>query len=211
MALDNLNFIYRIPFFGNKLIGLLVKIQGGQKSSTVARALASKNNVYIGMYSYGFCFSKGFNLGGKVNIGNYCSIANNVRYFGANHPISNITTSPYFYNKNFGFVDNDVKRFSLNIGNDVWIGYGTIITSACESIGDGAIIGAGSIVTKNVEAYSIVAGNPAKQIRKRFTTNEIDALEKSKWWEYPPKTIVKYCAMMDNPLSFCASLKKEQK
>ena len=78
--------------------------------------------------------------------------------------------------------------FSAEIGNDVWIGTNVIIIGKVK-IGDGSIIGAGSIVTKDVEPYSVVAGNPAKKIKDRYDTNVIAELLKIKWWNWPLATI----------------------
>jgi len=71
----------------------------------------------------------------------------------------------------------------LIIGNDVWIGDGVTILPGCKSIGDGAIIGAASVVTKDVESFSIIAGNPAKVIRKRFSEKVETWAKYNKWWE----------------------------
>lgn len=80
------------------------------------------------------------------------------------------------------FSDKKIENnFSVEIGNDVWIGDNVILIAGIK-IGNGAIIGAGSIVTKDILPYSIVAGNPAKEIRKRFSKEEIEFLEKLEWW-----------------------------
>ncbi|MCA5014101.1 CatB-related O-acetyltransferase [Enterococcus sp. S23] len=156
--------------------------------------MATKLNygVEVGMYSYGSCFSENFNLGGTVEIGKYCSIAENVRYFGANHPLEALSTSPLFYNKDFGFDVQDVDRYHLEIDHDVWIGYGTIIVSGCQKIGAGAVIGAGSVVTKDVPPYAIVGGNPARVIKYRFSKEVIDAIEEKKWWELTPEQVMDF-------------------
>ena len=189
-------FILKTLKFGklnNMIVSILSKIEGGQMCSKSLRlATKSKYNVSVGMYSYGSCFSRDFNLGGAVEIGNYCSVAENVRYFGANHPVESLSTSPLFYNRSFGFDVQDIDRHTLFIENDVWIGYGTIIVSGCKKIGQGAIIGAGSIVTQNVPPYAIVAGNPAKIVRYRFSDETINEIEKSKWWEQEPEQVLRY-------------------
>jgi acetyltransferase-like isoleucine patch superfamily enzyme len=74
------------------------------------------------------------------------------------------------------------------IGNDVWLGYGSMIMSGV-GIGDGAVIAAGAVVTRDVEPYSIVAGNPARLIKKRFDEETIDKLLKIKWWDWPVEKI----------------------
>ena len=159
--------------------------------------------VDVGMYSYGGCFNDSFNVGGEVVIGRYCSIADKVNYFGANHPLENAIMSPWFYNKSFsGFNVKDVPRSKLTIGHDVWIGYGVIITNGCKRIGNGAVIGAGSIVTHDVPPYAIVVGNPSKVIKYRFPSNIIEEIEKSKWWELSPEELMKYYEYMSDPEIF---------
>lgn len=137
-----------------------------------------------------------------VTIGKYCSLAENVHYFGANHPMDHVSTSAYFYNKALGLNVHDVKRCTLEIGNDVWIAYGTIITAGCKKIGNGAVIGAGSVVTKDVAPYAIVAGNPAKVLRMRFQKDLVAKLEMLKWWEKTPQQIYTYYPYMKH-LVYC--------
>ncbi|MGN0132766.1 MAG: CatB-related O-acetyltransferase [Lachnospiraceae bacterium] len=139
----------------------------------------------------------------EVEIGSYCSFVGNLHYFGANHPMDYITTSAYFYNKSFsGFDVVDVPGTSLIISDDVWIGYGVIITSGCKKIGRGSVIGAGSIVTKDVDPYTIVAGNLGKMIRRRFTEDEIRILEVSKRWTKSPQELYQYYPFMGNVRKF---------
>lgn len=167
----------------------------------------------VGLYTYGFCFKPAFCLGGAVHIGRYCSIANNVYYVGDSHMTQAISTSPYFFNNGFSKKYrhvNDVKKGSLNIGNDVWIGTNVTILSKCNSIGNGAVIGAGSVVTKNIPAYAIVAGNPAKVIRYRFDENTIKYIEDSKWWERKPEELLKYYEYYLEPIDFIKHLNSER-
>lgn len=88
------------------------------------------------------------------------------------------------------------------IGNDCWIGSNVVITCGCHSIGNGAVVGAGSIVTHDVEPYTIVAGNPAKVIRNRFSEAEIVALEKSKWFDLTPDNLLGFYRFKDDPIKF---------
>lgn len=124
----------------------------------------------------------------NVSIGKYCSIAKRVNIGLGFHPTNFISSSPIFYSK-----INPLKQTFVNkqefidskptaICNDVWIGVNAIILDGVR-IGDGAIIGANSVVTKDVEPYSIVGGVPARLIRKRFSDDIIDALIKLKWWD----------------------------
>lgn len=139
----------------------------------------------------------------NTNVGRFCSIASNVRVIFGEHPTKKfVSSSPIFYKpKNifkhrwvneqkfneYKFADSN-NGIMVDIGNDVWIGYGAKLLNGI-SIGDGAIIAAGSVVTKNVPHYAIIGGNPAKIIRFRFEQSEIEKLLKLKWWNSDLKTI----------------------
>jgi len=184
-----------------------IKKQGGEKTSQLLRDLTEfRYHVKVGLYSYGSCFDKSFNTGGKVVVGQYTSFGPNIRYYGANHPLNCVSMSPYFYQQKWadtvGGRVRDVERHVLSIGNDCWLGSGVIITCGCHSIGNGAVIGAGSVVTKNVAPYTIVAGNPAKEIRKRFSNEEIRKLELSKWYDLSPDILLKHYDLYDSPMLF---------
>lgn len=142
-------------------------------------------NTWINSYSY---------LGPNssvhdTTIGKFCSIAQNLSSGLGNHPTYMVSTSPVFYSssKECGITLSDDDYYSGRakslIGNDVWIGANVFIKSGL-SIGDGAVIAAGSIVTKDVMPYSIVAGVPAKEIRKRFSVQDISLLLDIKWWNW---------------------------
>lgn len=161
--------------------------------------------IDVGFGSYGY-----MELPAGTKIGNYCSIAAGVHYLSGNHPIERISTAACFFNPALGLVDKkyDIKRSNLTIGNDVWIGANVLITNKCLHIGNGAVIGGGSLVTHDVEPYSIVAGNPAHEIRKRFSDDVIKELEKSKWWELSVEEVLKFLDLMSSPLKFCEAIKK---
>ncbi|WP_051211859.1 CatB-related O-acetyltransferase [Butyrivibrio fibrisolvens] len=193
----------------NKLDQIIIQIEGGQQVSRYARSIANRNKVEIGMHTYGSCFDREFNNGGQVKVGRYCSFASNVRYFGANHPINYASMSPYFYNKMWGYKVEDIKREKLVIGNDVWIGYGVIITSSCKEIGTGSVIAAGAIVTENVPEYAIVMGAPARIKRFRFSEETQKLLNKSRWWELEPDVLMKYYNLIDEPDVWAKTIIKE--
>ena len=141
-------------------------------------------NIYMGKGSY-----TGTNTIIKnAEIGKYCSISWNVSIGGLNHPYQNISMyTDYWFKKTF---DVDIKKkgkedtsTKVVIGNDVWIGAGAIILNGV-NIGSGCVIGAGSIVTKSIEPYSVVVGNPANQIKKRFSDQVIELLMKLQWWNW---------------------------
>lgn len=186
-------------FIKTRIDKLRIQCEGGMQTSQYARRLARMNRVEIGMYTYGSCFEPNFNVGGKVVIGRYCSFGPGVRYFGGNHPIQYASMSPYFFRKEWGFDVKDIPRQELSIGHDVWVGYGTIITSSCKSIGNGAVIAAGAVVTRNVPAYAIMMGVPAKISGFRFTEEIQKQLEKSRWWEKKPVELMKYYNIIDKP------------
>lgn len=147
------------------------------------RALfAQRFQVEVGLYSYG-CFDR-WRVPPRTRIGRYCSFAKSVRVLDANHPAEAMTTHPFLYEAKFGVVAADrIDPPWLNIADDVWLGHNAIITPGCKSIGRGAIIGAGAVVTRDVPAYAVMAGLPAKQLRMRFDAETIAALEASRWWE----------------------------
>jgi acetyltransferase-like isoleucine patch superfamily enzyme len=162
---------------------IVQKEDGYAYSKTARKIFKDLYGIEIGYGSYGGCFSIG-NIPPNVSFGNYCSVASQVRIFRANHPMDEFTTHPILYNPVMGYVKKDMlSRQKLEIGNDVWIGEGVIILPSVKRIGNGAVIGAGSVLTKDVEPYTIVVGNPAKAIKHRFSEEVINKLENSKWWE----------------------------
>lgn len=140
-------------------------------------------------YSYGLENIKvrDWGEGADVKVGSFCSIADNVTIFiGGNHRTDWVTTYP------FGHINQNVfpwhgkghpaTKGDVVIGNDVWIGSGSTILSGIR-IGDGAVIAANSVVVKDIPAYAIVGGNPAKVLKMRFSRKQIDKLLQNPWWE----------------------------
>lgn len=139
-------------------------------------------DIDVGLYSYG-CFDR-WRMPGPLRIGRYCSVARTVRSAPGNHPFEALTTHPLIYEKSFGAVDDDVIWTKpLVIEDDVWIGHHVMIVPGCKHIGRGAVIGAGSVVTHDVPAYAVVAGNPARKLRDRFPPELCAAIEASRWWD----------------------------
>jgi virginiamycin A acetyltransferase len=133
--------------------------------------------------------------GDKLIIGKFCAIAKNVKFImnGANHKISGISTYPFQifgngWEKVIPSLDDLPFKGDTIIENDVWIGYDALIMPGVK-IGSGAIIATRSVVTSNVAPYSIVGGNPAKEIRKRFSEETIAKLLQIAWWEWPKEVI----------------------
>ena len=127
-------------------------------------------------------------------IGKFCSISDNVTIIlDGEHRYDWVTTYPL--KGRLGLPHNNelpCTKGDIIIGNDVWIGHGVTILSGVK-IGNGAVIGAGSVVTRNVRAYTIVAGNPARIVKNRFDINTAYKLEQVKWWDWPVSQI-KSCA-----------------
>jgi virginiamycin A acetyltransferase len=124
-----------------------------------------------------------------VSIGNFCSIARNVTIQEHNHNYSRV--SSYFFQKHFftGKEEDDiVSNGPIIIGNDVWIGANATILSGV-TIGDGAVIAANALVTKDVSPYAIVGGVPASLLRYRFSQPVIDILLQTKWWNWDEQRI----------------------
>lgn len=205
-----INFYNKLPLNGKKIIEkFLKKYTGGEYCSKLLRECyyyTYGNKIGIG--TYGVFYQDKYKY---VNFGNYCSIANGFEYFPRNHPKDYASMHPFFYNKSLGFVKESPIEFSfLDVGNDVWIGKNVLITSKCDYIGNGAIIGAGSVVTKSVEPYSIVAGNPARVIGKRFDDETCQLLESSKWFELNINELKDYLKYIDNPKLFSEKIIEEK-
>ncbi|MDD3921045.1 MAG: CatB-related O-acetyltransferase [Eubacteriales bacterium] len=134
----------------------------------------------------------------RLIIGKFCSIACGARFLfnSANHSLHSLATYsfPIFYEE-WGLDTADIttawdNKGDIVIGNDVWIGYEAVILSGV-TIGDGAVIGARAVVTKDVPPYTIVGGVPAKPIRMRFPEEVVAALQKLQWWNWPRERIAK--------------------
>ncbi|WP_284691697.1 CatB-related O-acetyltransferase [Deefgea salmonis] len=170
-------------------------------------------SLYMGAFSYavsGFYFA--------CKIGRYCSFGENVQIGRHSHPLHYVSTSPFFYQKYEDIMDNDLPfNIGLNfdhdfnrssppvvaqktvIGNDVWIGHGAFILPGV-TIGDGAVVAAMAVVTKDVPPYAVVAGSPARFIKYKVDERYIEPLLKLKWWEYAPWQLKGAC--IDNVPEF---------
>ena len=132
----------------------------------------------------------------KLIIGKFCALAEGVKFItsSANHKLDGFSTYPFGIMGRGWEKECDMSKLPNKgdtiIGNDVWFGYDSTILPAVK-IGDGAIIGAKAVVTKDVPSYSVVGGNPAKIIKMRFDDNTIEELLKIKWWDWPKEKITK--------------------
>lgn len=205
-----INFCTKPIYYWSKL---LIKLRG---SAVIGCSIHPTSKIESGSHivnssfgRYSFC---GYNC--KIincEVGSFVSIADSAVIGGARHPIEWASTSPVFYEGK----DSIVKKFSrfdlpshetTIIGSDVWIGDRAIIKAGVQ-IGHGAVIGMGSVVTKNVPPYAIVGGNPAKLIRMRFDENVIEHLLASKWWEKQDQEIEIYAKNIKSIDQFLKTIK----
>lgn len=141
--------------------------------------------------------------GDRLIIGKFCQIAAGVEFVmnGANHQMNAVSTFPFFtlegWNASAPQKSDMPLKGNTVIGNDVWIGQNATIMPGVH-IGDGAIIGANSLVSKDVEPYTIVAGNPIRVIRMRFDDELIDLLERFKWWDKSVEEINNLIPLLTN-------------
>lgn len=204
----------------NKNIGLFTRINKTSilKGENYIGKFSQLNNTQLGYASY---------MGSSCKfvdtiIGNYTSIASNVRVVYGQHPTQTfVSTHPAFYtnkNKNLiSFVDTvkfkeykHIKDTNVKviIGNDVWIGDSVLIMEGVH-IADGTIVATGSIVTKSTQPYSIVAGTPAKKIGQRFSDETIKKLKDLRWWDKKIEWIKNHADYFSNVNSFFEVLENE--
>lgn len=171
---------------------MYVSIKSDLNSKSKISRFCKVKNSKIGRYSY-------IGPSSVINnclIGNYCSISSNVKIGLGTHPINFLSSSPLFYSKNNIFGESEYVHLKFNdeiketrIGNDVWIGANVLILDGVD-IGNGSIIAAGSVVTKDVKDFTVVGGVPAKFIKERFDLEKVKEIEKSKWWDFNPEIAV---------------------
>jgi acetyltransferase-like isoleucine patch superfamily enzyme len=197
--------------------GFNQSIKIGTNVATHASFLEGKNklcentvfvNSYLGLGSY-IGANCNFNA---VHIGRYCSIGSNIKVITANHPTKAfVSMHPAFFSlsKQAGFTYVSEQKFeeqkfldknkgiSVQIGNDVWIGEDVMILGGIK-IGDGALIGARSLVIKDVAPFSKVGGEPAKEIGKRFSNEEIKFLMELRWWDKDEEWLRQHIYLFEN-------------
>ncbi|MDC8006294.1 CatB-related O-acetyltransferase [Aureisphaera galaxeae] len=161
---------------------------------------------FSGTIKLGYATTLGYNnfLHGDIEIGKYCQLGADVAIHTTNHPIQYLST---YINKNL--FDGELSQLKevkkVVIGHDVWIGHNAIIVGEV-TVGNGAIIASGSVVTKDVAPYSIVGGVPAKELKKRFSDAVIKEIETLQWWNLPSEELEKIKPLFFKNLSEVESL-----
>jgi len=165
---------------GKVVVGRDVKNLG--QVSFAGNNAVGHGTFFAGEVNVGYASTIGSNccLQGPVSIGNYCQIGPAVGIYGRDHPTRLVTT---YFNQNLfqGRLKRHEQIAEVRIGHDVWLGHGAIILKGVE-IGTGAVVGAGAVVTKDIPAYGIAVGNPARVIRMRFDEELVRTLLQAKWW-----------------------------
>ena len=176
--------LYAVPRLRGLVIRLARKLGGGEFRSPILRAIFAKYwGVQVGLYTHGACFVP-WTVDPRTTIGRYCSIADGVRILNHNHPLEFKGTSGLFFNPEFGVSKAWHVEFTpKEIGNDVWIGANAVILPEVRRVGDGAVIGAGAVVNRDVPPYAVVLGNPARVVKYRLPPEVIEKLLEEKWWE----------------------------
>ncbi|MBR5586936.1 MAG: CatB-related O-acetyltransferase, partial [Clostridia bacterium] len=167
---------------------------GGFNSSFEGNNRIGERSFFAGKMGFGSYIGMDNSI--AADVGKYCSIGSDIKTVNGVHPTSVfVSTHPAFFSNlgqaGFSYVDKtsfNEHKSRVVIGNDVWIGDRATILAGVK-IGDGAVVAAGAVVTKDVEPYAIVGGVPAKVIKKRFSDDEIALLLETKWWDKPQKWI----------------------
>ncbi|BCS80373.1 CatB-related O-acetyltransferase [Anaerocellum diazotrophicum] len=199
--------IYFYKKYGAKIYSVNVDIKCKlSKNTMVYKDVHIGKDVIIGDYTY-------VNCGSVIEsgiIGKYCSIGPSVKIEISEHPYHLVSTHPFLYERKLKFISDSeiISKLEINkevpiIGNDVWIGANAIILRGVK-IGDGAVIGAGAVVTKDVEPYSIVGGVPARLIKWRFPPEIREKLLRINWWDWPEERIKENIHMFYDVEAFCA-------
>jgi len=200
--------------FGNVLY-FVARIQKKLRLSAIRDSVIDKSSTIEGgcqivgchIDRHSFCGYDCVILNAKI--GSFCSIADSVYIGGANHPKHFVSTSPVFLSHRDSVKAKLARHEYVDmprttIGNDVWIGHGAKVRAGVQ-VGHGAIIGMGAVVTKNVLPYTIVAGNPARQISSRFRDCVIEALLKVEWWSFSDDEIKRIAHNFNDPETYLRS------
>ena len=144
-------------------------------------------------------------LRGRVSIGRYCAIARGVSFQETEHDHTALAVQHPLYERVLESEPRQTSRGPITVGNDVWIGADSLVLSGV-TIGDGAIIGGKSVVTDDVEPYSVVAGVPAEHKKYRFPEDVRERLLELRWWEWDESTIAHHAKAFTTPVNSVSDL-----
>lgn len=171
------------------IAALVARLEGGHMSSATLRTLLLRHHdVAVGAHSYGALLVPG-RADPMTTIGRYVSIGPDVRRLGAAHPMESVSLHPYWYHRAVGLFgrNGDVDRTPVEIGDDTWIGANVTILPGCRRIGVGAVIGAGAVVTRDVDDFAVVLGVPARVRELRLTPATRALLLERRPWDQSPE------------------------
>jgi acetyltransferase-like isoleucine patch superfamily enzyme len=167
--------------------------RSSSKRQSVFRTLVESGQATVGRGTYGEPTVYSWETSTKLRIGAYCSIAAEVHILlGGEHRLDWVTTNPIRVLKNLPGAWEDghpASKGDVVIGNDVWLAHRTTILSGV-TIGDGAVVGSASVVTRDVPPFAIVSGNPADVMRYRFPEETREALARIAWWNWPEDKVL---------------------
>lgn len=194
---------YRFRPLRPLIIHTLERLEGGRFfSKTLRDIFRHYYAIELGNYSWGRTIQNIW-LPPGTRIGHYSNFIANV--YRRNHTFDRVSQHPFFYNAKLGLLPKDNiqgdDQNPLTVGNDVHTGFRVLVTSRCTTVGNGAYLEAGSLVTKDVEPYSIVMGNPGKVIGQRFSDEVIAEIEASQWWLQPLSRLIEEPEFFLNPAS----------
>ncbi|MCJ2059998.1 CatB-related O-acetyltransferase [Methylobacterium sp. J-048] len=183
------------------------RLLGGRNPHNETRihlaALARTHGFSIGAYSYGRPKVRFPESGRRLTIGRYCSIADKVEILlGGDHRLDWVSTYPFAAMRGLfpgagAPSDYHASRGDVVIGHDVWLGSGCMILSGV-TVGHGAVVAARAVVTRDVPAYAVVAGNPARVVRRRFDDATVDALVETAWWDLPHDAVTRLVPLLQS-------------
>lgn len=175
-------------------------LKKNKHNDTALLECVDTSTIKVGNYTYGGLRVKNDFPDRKLIIGNFCSIGNDVVFLvGQEHEYSRISTFPFKARCLRNEKHEAASKGDIVIDDDVWIGYGAKILSGVH-IGQGAVVGAGAIVTRDVEPYAIVAGIPAKEIKKRFDKKMVEALLKVDYGKLTREMVEEHLEDLYEPL-----------
>lgn len=170
--------------------------------SRIPELRSPDSRISVGRFTYGAPAFRIWTADERIDIGAFCSIADDVTIFGGGEHRSDwVTTFPLRIAFGHELAERDghpATRGPTRIGNDVWIGHGATIISGV-TVGDGAIIGARAVVSRDIEPYGVAVGNPARCVRRRFSADQVEALMKIQWWKWPIELVEEFVPLLCAP------------